>query len=279
MADSSKSISQAVRDICEYARSQAIAKVLPLHEISGLSAEKQCEILEWHVRKHEALVREGEGRQPLVSRFPEYANPDQIPVKLKELYRRDPREAGRFAERYIGINPATSVFPYYDFPDQEEFLQDVALPGTTITIRGQADLEDIDGGFYEFKLTNKQRHECTLRRALVQLYLYDFLYRLRFGIDHYKGMIIDLCIIDDEMIYRYYPAEQFGERLVDYQRYCKEIVKPTLKAVFSTCTPQDAEKIGILLDEVYDAIRPALMEDHNQTIARHIATRGTEHKK
>jgi hypothetical protein len=167
----------------------------------------------------------------------------------------------------------------------DEKTRSINIPNTDILITFRLDLEDFIGGLYEFKLTSKKNEERRLHEATIQLYIYDFLQRIRFNVNCWQGMLVDIALIDEEKVISFnlfskphkipcIPGEDqkyfFKDKKLDEcQEYYQNEIKGTLQKLFHEICEDQISPIKVALDNAYKIILPKMYEDEAESILRH----------
>jgi len=217
----------------------------------------------------------GTGREKLESKILEFRTPMEIPNQIIQKYKENPKTAGNYAQRLIAINPSTSV-PFSLGFKSEENNYFITIPNTNIRISFRCDLEDIQEGLYEFKLTKNGAFKLKLKEAICQLYLYDFLYRLKFNIKSFHGLRIEIALVDIKKIYIYDLFEKkigkyfFSMDLKEVNSFCQLNIVPKLKEIFfANLSQNEFLTISNIIDKIYCNIETASYFDYNARVIRH----------
>ena len=119
------------------------------------------------------------------------------------------------------------------YRNQSEIFEQIEIPSTKSNIiRYQIDCVDLDA-LIEFKLTTNKNHQKVLRKALVQIFLYDFLLRIKYNINTYHAIIVEILNLNENKIYRYgglglgrnKEAISVGVKMGISKKYLKKIIK------------------------------------------------------
>ena len=183
------------------------------------------------------LKKKGLGREKLVNKLPDFKHPETIPQKVVELYNKNTAEAGIYAQKYLGYTPFVDYYNLYEREVEEPF-EEFTIPQTGDIISFQYDLLSIDA-LYEFKLTKQENITKRLREALIQIYIYDFLLRMKNNILHYYPLIIEICAIDKQIIYRY--GSIFSKDVFN-------VDKDVLKSIFKTNNFSNLDLLSRIID-------------------------------
>jgi hypothetical protein len=227
--------------------------VVPAPKEEGLSEEEKIKtLLKWQ-EDFERAKEKKLGRKRLVEKLPDYRTEEKILQKIKDKYSESPAEAGNYAEQYISSTPFITYYGLKKRP-LEEINESVRIGTTNNIVHWRFDSFAFDAGIYEFKLT-KNNLQRSLEKATLQIFLYDFLWRLKYNKRHHNPMIIEICIIDDEKINRYGGLPW----LTDKEYFVVD--KDVLKAIFRENHFDDLEKIYSMIDEIYDHLEVTIEED------------------
>lgn len=199
-------IKERLKQICKHFQDEKILDILPLPDPKKFSDRPQQlkKILDSWEKHHKELLKRGIGREILVEQLLDYKRPEKIIKEIERLHMINPKKAGEYAHKYIGLNPLTA----WQSKKVSELTETVIIPETKHRISYRYDsLLDLYG-VYEFKITTKKNLDARLREALIQSYLYDFILKLKFKeetgeeIDH-TPILIEIYLVDTKEILRF----------------------------------------------------------------------------
>jgi len=245
---STQKLKERLKDISLFFQNENIIK-----KIGEPPETNHIKKIEEYWNKHKKLVKKGFGKEELISKLEDYQDIELIIKKVHNIYKEKPRYAGMYAHKYIAYNPFVAYQHYFD-REYEEPQENQKIKLTEDTIKFSPDLLAVEG-LYEFKLTTAPKLAEKLKEALIQLYLYDFIFRIKYKQlgRHENPLFIEIYCVDLDVIY------QFGSLFPD--NFMIEVNTDVLKNVFKVNKFSQLDKINYIIDDIYNNLIPATIEN------------------
>ncbi|MBU4245856.1 MAG: hypothetical protein ABIF85_00065 [Nanoarchaeota archaeon] len=240
-------VEERIYFICQSFQDDAISRILSLPK-----KQNPEKVRKW-IMEHKRFMKKGIGIEKLIKNLPDFKNPEKISEIIDVIYGsnpiKGPIEAGNYAQKYISFTPFVNFHKSFKRKISEPG-EHVKIPQTGDIIHYQYDLLSTEA-IYEFKLTTSKNIEKTLRKALIQLYLYDFLYRMKSSKRQFKTLLIEIYLVDKREIWRY--GKLFENDI--------SVDKDVLKQIFKVNEFSNLDVLNRIIDDIYDSIEPCLQED------------------